>query len=53
MKPSELIKRLQELPPDTEVFVWCDDRYPIDDDHPLDDTWLQEHKFIDINLGDL
>lgn len=51
MTASELVKKLQALPPDTEVMVWCDDRYPINDDDPLDLYFLEEYQFVDINLG--
>lgn len=51
MKAGELIEILKLVPPDTEVFVWHDDRYSIYADDPIDASWLEEHKFVDINLG--
>ena len=46
MVVSELIKRLQELPPNTQVCIWFDgDRYPVYNEL---DFW-EENEFVDLN----
>ena len=49
MKVAELIAELSKLPPDTLVYGWKDDRYEVLE---IDDSYLAEDGFIDINLGE-
>lgn len=51
MTASELIEHLQALPPDTKINVWHDDRYPINEEAPIDWYFVDEYGFADINLG--
>jgi hypothetical protein len=49
MKVAELIAELSKLPPDTLVYAWKNDRYEVLE---IDDSYLAEDGFIDINLGE-
>jgi hypothetical protein len=49
MKVAELIAELSKLPPDTLVYGWKNDRYEVLE---IDDSYLAEDGFIDINLGE-
>jgi predicted component of type VI protein secretion system len=47
MKISELIEQLKAYPADSEVYLWIDgERVPA---HSIDDSFVDEHWFIDIN----
>jgi hypothetical protein len=50
MTVGELIEELNKFPPKTWVFVWVDgERKEVLE---IDDSFFEEHRFIDINLGD-
>jgi hypothetical protein len=47
MKVSELIEQLKAYPQDSEVNLWVDgERIAV---HSIDDSFIDEHWFIDIN----
>jgi len=47
MKVSELIEQLKVYPQDSEVYLWVDgERLAA---HSIDDSFVDEHWFIDIN----
>jgi two-component SAPR family response regulator len=47
MKVRELIKQLETLYLDSEIFIWVDgERISA---HSIDDSFIDEHWFIDIN----
>ena len=47
MKVSELIKQLSKVKQDSEVYLWVDgERIAA---HSIDDSFVDEHWFIDIN----
>jgi hypothetical protein len=47
MKLGELIEQLKAYPPDSEIFIWVDGERL--DAHSIDDSFIDEHWFIDIN----
>jgi hypothetical protein len=50
MTVGELIEELNKFPPDTDVLAWLDgERKEVLE---IDDSFVKEHRFIDINLGD-
>ena len=50
MTVAELIEELNKFPPDTDVLAWRDgERKEVLE---IDDSFFEEHRFIDINLGD-
>ena len=50
MKVQELIKQLQDLPPDLDVWVWQDgSRYEVGS---VDDSFINDkYPFVDINTA--
>jgi hypothetical protein len=50
MTAAELIALLAELPPETKIFVWDDERRSISDENPLD-HWQTSPSIADINIG--
>jgi hypothetical protein len=50
MTVGELIEELNKFPPKTYVFVWIDGERK--DVFEIDDSFLEKHRFIDINIGD-
>ena len=50
MTVGELIEELNKFPPKTWVFVWVDGERK--DVLEIDDSFLEKHRFIEINLGD-
>ena len=47
MKVSELIEQLKVYPQDSEVYLWVDgERIAV---HSIDDSFIDEHWFIEIN----
>jgi hypothetical protein len=47
MKLSELIEQLKAYPADSEVYLWVDgERIDV---HSVDDSFVDEHWFIDVN----
>jgi hypothetical protein len=49
MTVAELIKELNKFPPDTAVLAWIDGERK--DLLEIDDSFFDEHAFIEINLG--
>jgi len=50
MTVAELIEELNKFPPDTDVTAWIDgERKDVLD---IDDSFFDEHAFIELNIGD-
>ena len=50
MKVKELIEKLKDLPPETQVYLWLDgERHEIED---IDDSFVDGYEFVELNAGE-
>lgn len=48
---AQLIERLSSVPPNTVVYFYCDGtRYEADFTDPVDTSFVDDQKFVDVNL---
>lgn len=51
MTVEQLIQELYSCPPDADVYFYIDaTRYEAYYKDPIDDSYIEQHNFIDINL---